>query len=222
VLEKAESEERRKKRAKAMSIREFVPELAVLRTFYESQLRAALQEADDREYLIVCTREYVDSGLIPVGRANVARELSLLNVPAMDIFQNPVAMMRMLGWSVVGISELLYLTVPAQLVLVSEEAAAAVVATVGPTLIKVPEAIIKGVKVANDIVPLKAASGILFVIGIAKEANAQAATIPMDRLGTVRAIPLHSTWELGTLGTGVALDWAGTQYFYLGRASSPL
>jgi len=62
----------------------------------------------------------------------------------------------------------------------------------------------------------------LFVIGTAKAASAQTGAISIDQLGTVRAIPLDSTWGIGTLATGVKLDWNCTEYFYLGRASSAL
>ena len=219
VLERAGSQERRKKRAQATRIVELATELAPVASFFQSQLRATLQEADDREYLIVCTREYLDAAVIPVGKANIARTLSLLNVPAMSIFQNPAIMMRLLGWSVIGISELLYFTVPAVVVLGPEEGIAAAV-TVDLVLIHVPEAITGGMKAANDVVILAEAAGVLFLVGVAKEANAQSSTIPMDHVGMVKVIPLHSTWQLGTLSTGVKLEWAGIQFFYLGRASS--
>jgi Domain of unknown function (DUF4157) len=219
VLEKAGSEEKRKKRAQAMRIVDLAPELAPIRDIYESQLHASLQEADDREYLIVCTSEYVDSVLIPVGRVDIARVLSLLKVPVMNMFENPVVMMRFLGWSIVGLSQYFFIVVAIS-VLTGPEGAV-VGGALGLELIEVPSEIIAGLVAANDVAVLKAASGVLFVIGVAAPWDAQAATIPMSRVGSVRAIPLHSTWGSGTLATGVELDWAGTQYFYLGRASSP-
>lgn len=230
VLEKVGSKTRRQQRAKAMRISELAPELRSVAQFWQSQIIANLSEADDREYLLVCTRDFVDSVIVPLGRSNIARIMSLLQVFALDIYRNPVVMMRLLGWSIVGISELLYFTVPAQIVLVTEEGAVAAVAaeeavaaaTIEPILIKVPEAIVAGMKAANDTVVLKTVAGILFVIGTAKSANAESTMISMDQIGVVRAIPLQSTWELGTLSTGVEIPWAGKRYFYLGRAISAM
>ncbi len=229
VLEKVGSEERRKKRALAMRLARINSQLIPVRELLEKLVPATLPQANDRTYLLVGTREYMDSVLMPGG--NIARVTSLLNVPAMDTFQNPVVMMRLLGWSVVGISELLYITVPLQVVLVGEEAAA-LAAPLGVQLIEVPQAILNGLKAANDVIPLGEAAlgeaaiplgqaaGILFVIGVANASDAQAATIPMLRIGIVRAIPLHSTWGLGPLEPWSPLEWAGTQYFFLGFAIS--
>jgi hypothetical protein len=232
VLQKGGSEEERKKRAQAMRIIDLAPELQDVRRHFERALKSTLPEADDREYLIVCSREFVDAVLKPRGEQNIARIKSLLNVPALAPYRNPVIMLRFLGWSTILTGGILYsIAFAAGLgVAVASEAvvaAAAVTTPETPALIQVPEAIINGMKAANDFIPYKQAVGILFLIGTVTvgEAEAQAATIKVDkfdRIGSVRAIPLHSTWVDYTLSTGVKIDWAGSEYFYLGRASSPI
>jgi hypothetical protein len=230
VLKKVRSEEDRKKRAQEMHITELAPELQEVRPLFERALRASLPEADDREYLIVCTQEFVDTVLVPVGTQNIARTLSLLAVPALNVYRNPVIMLRFLGWSVILTSQILGFTAFAASVggvAVAPGAAIAPAAVPGstavvagtPALIQVPEAIASGMRAANDV--YKAAAGILFLVGTtAVTTDVRAATIKFDHIGAVRAIPVHSTRLNYGLSTGVKIDWAGSEYFYLGRASS--
>jgi hypothetical protein len=230
VLEKPGSDEERKKRAKSMRTTDLAPELQDVRPLFQRALQTSLSEADDREYLIVCTREFVDAVLIPRGAQNNARILSFLNVPALDIYRNPVVMLRFLGWSAILTAEVSGFIVLAVYVLPEAAELAALflpeAAELGPALprlIQVPEAIVNGMKAANDVVRYQQAAGIMFLIGttlFGTTREAQAATIKFDRIGSVRAIPVNSTWVDYTLSTGVKIEWDGTEYFYLGRASS--
>lgn len=220
LLQKQDDDEERKKRAQLLQVTQLAPEIAPMADKVQSLLRSQVKFAADDDYLILTPRSGYDALIRQTGAKQIEQILRMLQVPAMDVRQNPVIMLRLLGWTVVGVGMTVWVIADAITLAVGGALAlGAAGAAEGPGAL--PLVMLRGLgQAANDNarILLPAAAGVLFTIGTTNNANA--ASGRFDSIDHIIAAPANACQSSGEAKLGAQITFLDKSFIIIGHATT--
>lgn len=225
LLQKQDDDEEKKKRAQLLQVTQLAPEIAPMADKIQALLRSQIKLATDDDYLILTPRSGYDALIQQAGAKHIEQVLRMLQVPAMDVRQNPVVMLRLLGWTVVGIGMTVWVIADSIILGVGAGtlgagASGASVSGAGGSG-ALPLVMLRTLgQAANDNARtlLPAAAGVLFTIGTTN--NASAASGRFDSIEHVIAAPANACQGGGETKLGSQVTFLGKSLTIIGHATT--